>query len=312
MKLVVRGDDVGYSEVCNIGSFEAIERGIVTSADIMLDTPGSVDALERLKNYPWISIGWHCHFWGSPILDQEQVPSLYDEKRHGFRQDLSAPDINHEEALSECRAEMERCVRILGKAPDVGGSFTPIDTPFGSAVQQVHDEYHIVTDFMGMDLGMSDFSSKELAGSKIPAQNEKFKERKIFMRGLMEYCKPLKAEPHTSVGWTDSITAIMDYDPIRFYLQDESHLLSVPEDEITVHAWHPGYVDYYVYHCGDSSPQAYCFKDIRTVDVHALCSPEVRKWIRENHIELINMRDALYGTNEYQNHLHVIGSDLAI
>ena len=36
MKLVIRGDDVGYSKVCNIGSFEAIENGVVTSADVMI------------------------------------------------------------------------------------------------------------------------------------------------------------------------------------------------------------------------------------------------------------------------------------
>ncbi len=29
----------------------------------------------------------------------------------------------------------------------------------------------------------------------------------------------------------------------------------------------------------------------------------MKKWIKENNIELINFRDALYGTHEYQNHL---------
>ena len=48
MKLVVRADDVGYSQVCNIGTFETLDNGIITSVDIMFDTPGTVDALERL------------------------------------------------------------------------------------------------------------------------------------------------------------------------------------------------------------------------------------------------------------------------
>ncbi|MBU9726200.1 ChbG/HpnK family deacetylase [Diplocloster modestus] len=303
MKLVIRADDIGYSNVCNIGSFEAIDHGVVTSADIMLDTPGTVDALERLRNYPWLSIGWHTHFWGTPVLGGENVPTLFDPARDGFRTDLDASDISFDEALAECRAQMELCVKILGRAPDVGGSMVSTDTPFGRALAQVHEEYLIVTDYMGTDLGTS---------QKIYSASDKWVDRKIFVRGLLEYCAPLRAEPLTPAGWTDSITALDRYDPIRFYIEDESHLLEVPEDSITVHAWHPGYVDYYVYRRGDHTPAAYCFKDIRTVDVHALCSPEVKEWLKCNRVELINMRDALYGTNEYQNHLRAIGSELAL
>ena len=50
-RLVYRADDIGYTKAFNDGAFKAIEEGIVTSADIMLDTPGTIDALERIKNY---------------------------------------------------------------------------------------------------------------------------------------------------------------------------------------------------------------------------------------------------------------------
>lgn len=305
MKLVIRADDIGYSKICNLGSFEAIENGIVTSADIMLDTPGSLDALERLRSYPWISIGWHTHFWGCPVLGGNQVPTLFDPVRNGFRTDLyTARDVSYDEALAECRAQLDLCLQILGRVPDVGGSLGGnLDTPFVHALNQVHREYHIVTNFMGTDLG---------PGMTVPASEPKWATRKIFCRGLIEYCIPLRAAPLASNGWTDSISALQNYDPIRFYIEDESHMLDKDPESITVHAWHPGYVDYYVYRHGDYSAGAPVFKDIRTVDVHALCSPEVREWIVSHHIELINMRDALYGTNEYQNHLRAIGSNLAI
>lgn len=48
------------------------------------------------------------------------------------------------------------------------------------------------------------------------------------------------------------------------------------------------------------------------MDVHALCSPEVKGWLQEHKIELVNLRDALYGTHEYQNHLRAVGSELYI
>ena len=68
MKLIVRIDDIGYTDINNMGSFLAIHEGIATAADVMLDTPGTEDALRRLKECPWISVGWHTHFWGSPVL----------------------------------------------------------------------------------------------------------------------------------------------------------------------------------------------------------------------------------------------------
>ena len=68
MKLVIRADDVGYSAVNDIGAFEALEQGVATAADVMLDAPHAPQALERLRQMPWISVGWHPHFWCSPVL----------------------------------------------------------------------------------------------------------------------------------------------------------------------------------------------------------------------------------------------------
>ena len=67
MKLIIRADDVGYTKIHNLGTFQTIDEGVVTSADVMLDCPGTVDALEQLKERPWISVGWHAHFWGAPV-----------------------------------------------------------------------------------------------------------------------------------------------------------------------------------------------------------------------------------------------------
>lgn len=51
-KLVIRADDVGYTPVGNMGVFETFDKGYSTSADVMLDSPGTLDALRRLREYP--------------------------------------------------------------------------------------------------------------------------------------------------------------------------------------------------------------------------------------------------------------------
>lgn len=77
MKLIVKADDYGYTPTYNDGTIKAIEEGLVTTVDLMLDTPGVEDAIERIKAYPWISVGWHSgHYWGVPAADPKLVPSM--------------------------------------------------------------------------------------------------------------------------------------------------------------------------------------------------------------------------------------------
>mgnify|MGYP001074003272 CR=1 FL=1 len=89
---------------------------------------------------------------------------------------------------------------------------------------------------------------------------------------------------------------------------------SYPEDVIITQSWHPGYVDYYVYRLGERGNRARAQQFVvgRVQDVAALCDVRLKNWMKENRIELVNFRDALYGTREYQNHLKLTGSDLAI
>lgn len=285
MKLVIRADDYGYTVPYNMGALKTIEEGITTHVDIMLDTPGTVDALETIKNYPWISVGWHDHFWGAPVSDPKLIPSMVNEEgRFKFRKDQSLKnECVFEEVLLECRAQIERCIRILGRAPDValihGGS------PFELAKKQVCDEYGIKYNFM---YKYDTHSSKE----SYPL--EEFEHLNITM--ATQHSTAYK--PQESTDWNDR----KNYDPIQYFLDDEDGIL---KQEISISAWHPGYLDDYI--VTESS-----YKEARPIDIAALCSPILKQWIVDNQVELINLRDALYGTNEYQNHLKVIHSPLAI
>ncbi len=257
LKMAFRIDDVGYSNVCNLGTFETIEHGLATSADTMMDTPGTVDALERLKNFPWISIGWHAHFWGAPVLDPKDVPSLVmkDGDRIRFRKGLhDAKDVVYEEAFKECRAQIERCCKILGRAPDTGG--TNGDTPLARAMTKVCEEFGIVTDFLGRQTITP--SGIDFADAK-----GKWAGRKIYM---------LDASSMWNEIVTDSVTELQKYDPYAYFAEDRAHLKEFPEGAIAATAFHPGWVDYYVYRLGDYGDNAKNFIGIRTVDAETLCS----------------------------------------
>ncbi len=292
-KMIIRADDVGYTKIHNLGTWEAIDHGMVTAADVMLESPGTEDALEYLKQRPWISLGWHTHFWCSPVLPVAQVKSLVIPGTNRFRHDIqNADDINEDELYLEMQAQICRCVLIAGRAPDTT-NIGQKETVFNRVQKRVCDEYGIAYQF----------ARKEGRGA-VDKPLDKWAHLNIFVPS------PVKAYGALE---TDSISAQFEnYDPVKYYTEDPDHLLDLPDDCIVEQSWHPGYVDFFVYKEGEQSPRAKLFTAIRTQDVAALTSPVLRDWVKAHGIELVNFRDALYGTREYQNHLRCTGSELYI
>ncbi len=286
MKLIIRADDYGYTNIFNKGTIEAIKNGIVTTVDLMLDTPGTLDAIEKIKEFPWISVGWHGgHFWGKPIAETSLIPSMLDQDGNfKFRIDKRRRyEVKYEEALIECRAQIERCIAYLGKAPD----YTNInsDDPVDRARRQVCDEYGIVYDFVTK----TDRITKIMA---TPA--EKYAGLNIYM--------PTQHLSVYKILYHDEAQEREKYDPVQYFISDVDQLL---KREIVITAWHPGYLDDYIYF--DSSKH---FNLARVIDIKALCSTQIKDWIIDHNVELINVKDALYSTNEYQNYLKIIKSPL--
>lgn len=285
MKLIVRADDFGYTKTHNDGTMLAINEGIVTSVDIMLDTPGTLDALTRIKDFPWISMGWHAHFWGKPILDPSEVPSMVDE--HGnfkFRKDQSLKaTCVYEEVLKECHAQMQLCLEVTGRVPDLTW-IQPTGTEFERARMTICEEY-------GIPYNVA--AKPNHQGELIPAR-EPYRHLKMYM--------PNQPATVYKICYSNDYSERVKYDPVKYYLEDEGQIL---DKEIVITAWHPGFLDPYV--MNESR-----MRECRVKDVEALCSPVLKAWIIREKVELINNRDALYGTSEYQNHLKSIQSPLFI
>lgn len=285
MKLIIRADDVGYTVPNNQGIIRAIDEGIVTSVDLMLDCPGFEDAVEIIRQRPWLSVGWHAHFWGRPVLPPEQVPSMVNEQgRFKFRKNHDLMDTcSYDEVLQESRAQIERCIRLLGKAPD----YTHVgrESDFERARLQACREYGIKYGFV----------------------NKQAPDGRWLEKAAPEYERldiHMPDQPGTVYipSFDDSMKVRKTYSPVRYYLDNSEEFLS---HQAVITAWHPGYLDDYIL------KESTCM-EARIVDLIALCSDELREWIRKNHVELSNYRDVLYGSREYQNHLKVTGSDLYI
>jgi hypothetical protein len=75
--LVVNADDLGMSEGVNRGIIEAHERGIVTSASLMVRWGAVREAAAYAKEHPRLGVGLHLDFAEWCIRDDQWVP-LYE------------------------------------------------------------------------------------------------------------------------------------------------------------------------------------------------------------------------------------------
>ena len=292
-RLIYRCDDVGYTLAYDLGLFRVIDAGIGCSADVMLDAEHVKEALEWIRERPWLSVGWHRHLWERPVLPPEEVPSLVNEEgrfKWGHRrQDLMA-EATYEDAYREFKAEAELCNSILGRYPDVASVREDSDLPLEKAFKDVVEECGIVHNYYTTTGRTPAKKPREGMERRFPRPegDEKYKDLHI-VSDMSAVSSSYKME-----DWND-------YNPI----ENLTHPCWTEDEEIFFYGWHPGYVDDHI--LAESTCNIHRVRELQ----HAL-SKEFAEWIMENHVELVNFRDALYGTNEMQDHLKEINSPLWI
>jgi predicted glycoside hydrolase/deacetylase ChbG (UPF0249 family) len=104
--LVVNADDLGLSAPVNEGIFAAHERGIVTSASLMVRQAAAPAATEEAAAHPDLAIGLHVDL-GEWIYASGEWAQAY---LHCDTDDAAAVE-------AECRAQLERFRALLGRDP---------------------------------------------------------------------------------------------------------------------------------------------------------------------------------------------------
>jgi len=151
--LILHADDLGFAHSADAASFDALDKGAVSSASIMMPTPWVTEVAAYAKAHPNADLGlhltltseWATYRWGS-VEAKDKVASLLDSAGNFPSEDGPvATAAKPVEVEREIRAQIERALS-LGIHPThvdshMGSLFT---TPELAAIYvKVAHEYHL-------------------------------------------------------------------------------------------------------------------------------------------------------------------------
>ncbi len=260
--LILHADDLAVAHSVDMASFDALDRGAISSASIMVPTPWIAEVAAWARAHPNADLGlhltvtseWETYRWGS-VAAADQVSSLLDSTGAFPRDDL-AHTAKLAEVEREIRAQVERAL-ALGIHP------THLDSHMGALFSRpelvatyvkVARDYHLpflalradprTTPQLPIQLSDGLLDTVVMAGPEVPRA-----QWKAFYLAAIANLKP---------GLTEMIVHLG---------HDDSEL-----EAVTVN--HPDYGAAW-----------------RQRDYDVVTSPEFKQALRDNHIILVTWRE---------------------
>ena len=133
--LILHADDVGMSHSVDMASFEAIEKGWVSSASIMVPCPWFNEVAEFARSHPAADLGlhltltseWNHYRWGP--VNRIHYNTLSDGDGYFLKESV---DVGRQASALDAEAEIDAQIE---KARFAGICFTHLDNHMGALAQ---------------------------------------------------------------------------------------------------------------------------------------------------------------------------------
>jgi len=165
-RLIVRGDDMGYSHAGNEALIKCSKEGIQTSIEVIVPSPWFLEAVKMLQQHPDIDVGIHLAItseWDNvkwrPLTE---CPSLRDED--GYFYPMIWPNKNYpgkaikdhpikvEEIEKEFRAQIELALKKIPRITHISGHMgcTNISDEVKAIADRLAKEYKLDIDLKAL------------------------------------------------------------------------------------------------------------------------------------------------------------------
>ena len=207
-KILVRADDLGYSEAFNYGLARAVKSGMIRSVGVMTNMEWAEHGV-RLLDGTDVTFTVHANICqGTPLTDPKLIPSLVDEngdfKDKSLYREAKEDFVVLEEVLLEVEAQYLRLVELTGKKPYMVEAHAVPSNNFNKALGIVAQKHGVEA----MKFG----PKGPMVGS-------------TYLKLSMDSGNP-------------------DYNPFESFKKAASQPMA--EDEAALMVLHPGFVDEYV------------------------------------------------------------------
>ena len=258
---MVTSDDYGITYGGTDGVLTACRQGILTQTGLFSNMECAKYAVDRMsKEFPNICLGIDINLvCGNPVSNPEDIPSLV-ESNGAFRssgshreEDKTNPEhIPYEEAYLETKNQVEKFIELAGKKPEYLNGHSYSTDLTRKAMSEIAKEY-------GIPQLMDVLRKNNLkgGGATAPWNTKPFPIE-----------EQIKANP---VSWfvEGKLT----------YLED-----ALKNDGVAHIHVHAGFVDAEIFKLST-------YTIIRAKDLELITSPQLLKWVKDNDVELISMKD---------------------
>ena len=147
-KIIVRADDLGFSEGINYGIEKSVKDGIIRSIGIMVNMPATNHGWNLVKD-TGCCFGLHTNICaGKPLTDPKLIPSICDENGNfktskEYRQAMKEGRdfVVYDEVKLEVEAQYQRYVELTGDKPHYFECHAVASNEFFRALEDVANEH---------------------------------------------------------------------------------------------------------------------------------------------------------------------------
>lgn len=130
MKLLVQGDDFGFTRGVTLGIVDSIDRGVLRNTGLFANMPSSEFAVQFMKDRPQVCFGIDFNIVsGHSVADPHDIPHLVDANGEFIRSGVRTRDplfateegrrkmFPYDECYLEMKAQYERFICLTGHRP---------------------------------------------------------------------------------------------------------------------------------------------------------------------------------------------------
>ena len=154
-RLLVRADDLGYSEGINYGIAKSVKEGIIGSVGVMTNMIAVVHGLKLLEDTD-VCFGQHTNICiGKPLTDPSLIPSITNENGEfksskEYRQ-AKEDFVVLDEVILEIEAQYKKFIDLVGESPHYFEGHAVASTNFFKGLEIVAEKYGLKYSGLSLD-----------------------------------------------------------------------------------------------------------------------------------------------------------------